>query len=138
MVENTLQAFAEYSPEFDFIAFSGEEYSGSEIAQHQAISGLGYESEFHDVGTMLEQMEQTCQKHWGQLPDVWHIHNHSLGKNVNMPGLLNSLIEKGAKILLHTHDFAEEGRPSNFQLNQKGIAAGEACTLCRNQFFMSR
>ncbi|MFP4281665.1 MAG: hypothetical protein ACLFU2_03480, partial [Opitutales bacterium] len=51
----------------------------------------------------------------GGEPDVWHIHNHSLGKNVHLPGALRLLAEEGARLLLQLHDFAEDGRPENYR-----------------------
>ncbi len=54
----------------------------------------------------------------GAEPDIWHIHNHSLGKNRSMPGIIQALAESGAALFLQMHDFAEDGRPENFILNQ--------------------
>ncbi len=45
---------------------------------------------------------------------VVHLHNHSLGKNTSLPGAIVALAERGWKILLQVHDFAEEFRPANF------------------------
>ena len=50
----------------------------------------------------------------GQTPDLWHIHNHSLGKNPSLTEAVALLAESGEKILLHPHDFAEDGRPGNY------------------------
>ena len=45
---------------------------------------------------------------------VVHLHNHALGKNVSLPGAVRRLAERGWKILLQLHDFAEEFRPANY------------------------
>ena len=45
---------------------------------------------------------------------VLHLHNHALGKNVSLPGAVRRLAERGWKILLQLHDFAEEFRPANY------------------------
>ena len=42
------------------------------------------------------------------------IHNHSLGKNPSLTEAVALLAESGEKILLHPHDFAEDGRPGNY------------------------
>lgn len=44
-----------------------------------------------------------------------HIHNHSLGKNVSLPGAVRRLAEDGFRILLQLHDFAEDLRPENYR-----------------------
>ncbi|MGC6427092.1 MAG: hypothetical protein ACON5H_08870 [Akkermansiaceae bacterium] len=49
-------------------------------------------------------------------PDLWLIHNPILGKNAAFPALIKSLSEKGIPLILQCHDFAEDGRPSNYQL----------------------
>lgn len=48
-------------------------------------------------------------------PDVWHFHNHSLGKNVAMPEAVQHLVADGARVVLQIHDFAEDGRPANYE-----------------------
>lgn len=51
---------------------------------------------------------------FGSDPDLWHIHNHSLGKNPALTQEVISLAMAGQKILLQIHDFAEDGRPDNY------------------------
>jgi hypothetical protein len=52
---------------------------------------------------------------FGGEPDVWHIHNHSLGKNPALTQEVSNLAMAGQKILLQIHDFAEDGRPDNYR-----------------------
>jgi glycosyltransferase involved in cell wall biosynthesis len=52
----------------------------------------------------------------GREPDIWHIHNHSLGKNSFTPMFVKYLAEKGCRVLLQPHDFAEDGRADNYKL----------------------
>ena len=52
----------------------------------------------------------------GNLPEVWHCHNHALGKNSALPGALGLLAQAGQRLFLHVHDFAEDGRPENFKV----------------------
>ncbi len=47
-------------------------------------------------------------------PDLWHFHNHALGKNVHMPEVVAE-IARESPVLLQSHDFAEDGRPWNFR-----------------------
>ena len=46
---------------------------------------------------------------------ILHVHNHALGKNVALPAALTSLAQRGYRLLLQLHDFAEDLRPQNFQ-----------------------
>ncbi len=48
--------------------------------------------------------------------DIWVIHNPVLGKNVLFPDLIEALARRGERLLLQCHDFAEDGRPSNYEL----------------------
>ena len=120
VVENTFQAYTKQK-DTQLLALSGESYSGHLINNHQVIDGLCYTDSFHDADTIVKDMENACRREWNQLPDVWHIHNHSIGKNVNFPRVLGVLVKRGARIVLQIHDFAEDGRPSNFLQNQKGL-----------------
>ncbi len=45
---------------------------------------------------------------------VLHVHNHGLGKNLAVPGVLADLAREGFGLLLHIHDFAEDFRPDNY------------------------
>ena len=57
-----------------------------------------------------------CEKHWGTAPDLWHLHNHSLGKNILFPQLVRDLAESQIPLILQPHDFAEDNRPTNYPL----------------------
>lgn len=46
--------------------------------------------------------------------DLYHIHNPTLGKNRDFLQVVEHLVDGGARVLLHIHDFAEDGRPSNY------------------------
>ncbi len=48
--------------------------------------------------------------------DFWIIHNPTLGLNSAYPDLIEAAAYSGPKILMQIHDFAEDGRPENYQL----------------------
>ena len=48
-------------------------------------------------------------------PDLWIIHNPTLAKNALFPDFIKTLAEQKAPLLLQCHDFAEDGRPTNYQ-----------------------
>ncbi|NCD33240.1 MAG: hypothetical protein EOL87_07430 [Spartobacteria bacterium] len=54
-------------------------------------------------------------------PDVWHIHNHSLGKNTTLPQLVDHLSGCGAAMVLQLHDVAEDGRPANYRYLRQSL-----------------
>ncbi len=45
---------------------------------------------------------------------ILHWHNHSLGKNTAAPAVAAELAQRGWRLLLQVHDFAEDNRPSNY------------------------
>ncbi|HMP73382.1 MAG TPA: glycosyltransferase family 4 protein [Kiritimatiellia bacterium] len=58
----------------------------------------------------------------GGPPDLWHIHNHSLGKNLALPALVEWLAAQGHPLLLQLHDFAEDFRARNYSLLLQSFA----------------
>ncbi len=69
-----------------------------------------------DFKSVAEDLRFTARSLFGRDPDVWHIHNHSLGKNSFTPHLVWHLANAGCRLLLQPHDFAEDGRPENYRL----------------------
>ncbi|MDD5483471.1 MAG: hypothetical protein PHP98_07455 [Kiritimatiellae bacterium] len=59
-------------------------------------------------------------------PDIWHIHNHALGKNPVLTAAVAGLAVEGRRILLQIHDFAEDGRPANYGRLKTSFGAGGA------------
>lgn len=60
---------------------------------------------------LLQKLKATCGR-----VDLWLIHNPTLGKNILFPDLIQLLAEEKARLVLQCHDFAEDGRPSNYQV----------------------
>ncbi len=63
--------------------------------------------------SLLEEMREAATEALGGPPDVWHFHNHSLGKNILMPRVVSLLAEAGDRLVLQLHDLVEDGRPGN-------------------------
>ncbi|MEM6799158.1 MAG: glycosyltransferase family 4 protein [Planctomycetota bacterium] len=55
-----------------------------------------------------------------------HTHNHALGKNASLPGALALLAERGCRMLLQVHDFAEDFRPNNYRHLMRSVRARSA------------
>ena len=121
VIENTLESFSQQSKSPQFTVLSGRKYSGERINNVQTVEGLDYSSPTNSISPVIlkERMEQAAKKGLGVKPDLWHIHNHSLGKNPSLTKAVALLAEESNPILLHPHDFAEDGRPSNFNALQE-------------------
>lgn len=83
----------------------------------RVIPGLAYDDSFSETKAddLKRSLEATCRKEWGCLPDIWHVHNHSLAKNLQIPVVVSEWAQEGQKLLLQIHDFAEDGRPENYK-----------------------
>jgi glycosyltransferase involved in cell wall biosynthesis len=93
--------------------FTGEAARGDTPLQKKirTVPNLGYSTE--QKFQPLELLKRARGTFGGE-PDVWHIHNHSLGKNPALTQEVSNLAMAGQKILLQIHDFAEDGRPDNY------------------------
>lgn len=117
VIENAIAALGDRA---EIAVFSGESVpeSGVEIPNVTVVPGLGYcnSGTEVDAANLAEALIRVSRDVFGKMgPDVWHIHNHSLGKNVLIPSVVSRLAEKGARMLLQIHDFAEDGRPENYR-----------------------
>lgn len=69
-----------------------------------------------DPYELAGRLEHAARERLGGTPDLWHIHNPTLGKHPAFPALIASLAGAGTPLLLHIHDFPEDGRPTNYHL----------------------
>jgi len=79
------------------------------------IEGLNYLKSAGDftAETLLDSLKSAAKSAFGNPPDLWHFHNHSLGKNV----LFDRLVAKLSltdRLALQLHDLAEDGRLQNY------------------------
>ena len=58
-----------------------------------------------------DEILATIEKALGGPCDVLHVHNPTLTKNVSLLKILRVLQNRGVRLLLQIHDFAEDGRP---------------------------
>ncbi|MFP4603179.1 MAG: glycosyltransferase [Halochromatium sp.] len=86
-------------------------------ARLAVIPALGYEERRAPLGpdALGAAMARAARRALGGAPDLWHIHNHCLGKNLALPGAVRGLAEAGQPLLLQPHDFAEDGRPALYR-----------------------
>ncbi|MGC6455760.1 MAG: hypothetical protein ACON39_05990 [Coraliomargaritaceae bacterium] len=124
VIESTLRGFNQFSNTSVQIVVLAGEVPEDFPAQDQTsvVEGLHYsntQEHTPDSSTLLQRMRKAARQALGGDPDIWHIHNHSLGKNQAMPGVVSLLAEAGEALLLQIHDFAEDGRPQNYRINQE-------------------
>jgi len=78
------------------------------------IPGLGYDKDRDKTAPPDETaavVQQALNSHWPAGCDVLHVHNPTLAKNKNYLKILEILKDKGIRLFLQIHDFAEDGRP---------------------------
>lgn len=99
----------------------------------RVIPGLQYEADRPAIGPaeLVRQMRTEAAAVLGGPPDLWHVHNHSLGKSLVLPLALNLLAAQGERLFFQIHDFAEDGRPANYRAMLATMAAGRRDLLSR-------
>ncbi|MCX7868479.1 MAG: glycosyltransferase [Terrimicrobiaceae bacterium] len=81
----------------------------------EAEPALAYGRPASEAGQLMEGVESACRRRFGRPADILHIHNHSLGKNGSLPAAVAAWAEQRRPMVLQLHDFAENGRPANYQ-----------------------
>ena len=99
----------------------------------RVIPGLQYEADRPAIAPaeLAAQMRREATAALGGPPDLWHVHNHSLGKSLVLPVALRQLADEGEHILFQIHDFAEDGRPANYRAMLARMAGGQGSALSR-------
>lgn len=113
--------------EIDVLVISGEtppptcRIPAGEIA---VAPQLAYGVDAGRAEALGAEVEGAMRSRWGGPADVIHLHNHALGKNFALPLAAAHWAAEGRALVLHIHDFAENGRPANYRqlLTQLGGA----------------
>lgn len=118
VIENTVSALDHRNTET--VVLIGEEPPASCPIQSSCriIEGIsyGYDDEAKtDADTLTDELKEQAKQALGSLPDVWHVHNHALGKNIELTRTILKLAEQGHPFLFQLHDFAEDGRSTNYK-----------------------
>lgn len=83
------------------------------------VEELAYDSELASRGSglrIVQAMRAAVRKTFGSGRLIWHLHNHSVGKNRNFCDAAGILAESGEPLVLQYHDFAEDGRPNAYRV----------------------
>jgi hypothetical protein len=81
------------------------------------IPGLGYDiyrQNSSDADTVANTVVNAIESKWKNGCDLLHVHNPTLKKNKNFLKILTALKNKGVRLFLQIHDFAEDGRPLSY------------------------
>ena len=114
------------------VVLAAGEYTNGKIPHRVRVEALGY-SEKPDIlraEAFSKELEEAACAALDGTPDLWHIHNPALGKNPLLAAALPFLLRNGARLLLQTHDFAEDGRPALYanQIKMLGGPEGYAAS----------
>jgi len=95
------------------------------------VPGLQYDQPGSDASaiTLVAALCEAARAALGGAPDVWHFHNHSLGKSLALPSAVSRLAENGCRLLLQIHDFPEDGRPAAYRRLLGELGHGRAAAL---------
>ncbi len=121
VIEHAAKALTQHK-QAELVILSGEPYEGDELANVRVIPQLAYggETSLQSAVQLADRMRGAAMEGLGNhAPDVWHIHNHALGKNAFLADATAALAESGVPLLLQIHDFAEDGRPNNYGILKK-------------------
>ncbi|GAB5410349.1 MAG: hypothetical protein BalsKO_27140 [Balneolaceae bacterium] len=118
IIQRTLEALHDF--EVDVCILTGEESNDDQVFEDSkkgVIKGLSYGKENPEISAaeLVVRLKSKAQLLLNDQPDVWHIHNHTLGKNASYTQMSVKLSEAGEKVFFHLHDFSEDNRPSNYK-----------------------
>ncbi len=78
-----------------------------------------------NASSLVDKLLSSLSSGGNNQPDIFHIHNHSLGKNPGFSEMVYHLANRNDRLLLQIHDFAEDGRPGNYAFLRKHIGGGK-------------
>ena len=96
----------------------------------RTVDGLAYADKSSVTGRELAtSLMRAARDGLDGPPDIWHVHNHSLGKNLALPEAVHHLASENERLLLQVHDFAEDGRPDNYGRLKRHLGSDGAATM---------
>ncbi|HEX7261446.1 MAG TPA: hypothetical protein VF258_06490, partial [Luteolibacter sp.] len=106
VIEAASRALGAAGIEHVILVGGGDEARMPEEFPVRRIAGLGYLTAPGDLTAekLADTMIATATEALGGAPDVWHFHNHSLGKNRLLPDVVARLADAGERLVLQIHD----------------------------------
>ncbi|MGI9321387.1 MAG: hypothetical protein ACR2O5_08240 [Thiogranum sp.] len=129
IIEHAVAALRSY--DIDIVILSGEPPDRAWDVPVRVVNSLAYEEKraAASPAQLAADLQAAARDALGSLPDLGHVHNHSLGKNLVLPGALQALADAGQRLLLQLHDFAEDGRPLNYRRLRSVVGEGDGARL---------
>jgi glycosyltransferase involved in cell wall biosynthesis len=124
VIANAVEALSEQGIRCAVLAGEIEAQAARDMPGCAVVPGLQYGAtdRAYPPGDLITEMRAACKRILGAPPDLWHIHNHSLGKNLTLPGCVGRLAREKEPLVLQIHDFPEDGRPDNYRYLLNGFA----------------
>jgi hypothetical protein len=108
----------------DILVLSGDPPESTFPCDVVHIPGLGYDipgRNMMEPQRVANAIIEAIYLKWNDGCDLVHVHNPIIKKNANFLKILNVLKEKGLKLFLQIHDFAEDGRPLSYFAEEEYI-----------------
>jgi hypothetical protein len=99
------------------LVVSGEPPDTDLPAPVAVVPGLAYDLRRAPQWSATQTADRICHaiaERWPRGCDLVHIHNPTLAKNRLLPEVLGQLQQRGLRLLLQIHDFAEDARPGAY------------------------
>ncbi len=132
VIANAAQALVQRGAAVVVLAAGPPDALGDTGVAVQPVDALDYDSPSapsFSRESLADMLKDAARRHLGRDPDVWHVHNHSLGKNCTLPRALAHLGAEGTPLLLQIHDFPEDGRPENYRALRSSVGEGTPAEL---------
>ncbi|HDI59432.1 MAG TPA: hypothetical protein ENF48_03585 [Desulfobacteraceae bacterium] len=101
----------------DVLVVCGEPPGTDFPAPVAVVPGLAYDLHREPQWSATEtadRIRDTIVRRWPRGCDLVHVHNPTLAKNRLLPEVLGRLQQRGLRLLLQIHDFAEDARPGAY------------------------
>jgi len=108
----------------DLLVLSGEPPESPFPCDVIHIPGIGYDISGRNMRKperVATAIIEAIYLKWNDGCDLVHVHNPMLKKNANFLRILRVLKEKGLKLFLQIHDFAEDGRSTSYFAKEEYI-----------------
>ncbi len=118
VINNALSALKEGEDTIAVIAGEEPPADGAPSCRFRKVPGLGYGrcSKPGEETLLAEALTRNAEEALNGPPDLWHFHNHALGKNTAVPLVVGEFARRGFRMLLQLHDFVEDNRSTNYRM----------------------
>ena len=118
VIEHSLTALVDRGIEVVVLGAEGSGLRPDLREYFEEVPELAYQSGSSriSVDDLDRVLRAVARRRLGAEPDVWHVHNHHLAKNTSLTELVAVMAKRGERLLLHVHDFPEDGRAENYRV----------------------